>query len=132
MRPLPAGDTGGIVVGWLAKLVALFAVLGVLVFDGASLGVAELGVTDQAAGASRAASAELVAGGTPQNAYDAAVGTIDMSADDVDVPATGFAVAADRSVTVTVVRTVSTLVLHRIPGSDRWLTVDAVSTAGPG
>jgi len=128
MRPFPAGDTGDIVVGWLTKLVAVFAVVGVLVFDGASLGVAELGVTDQAAAASRAASAELVTGGTPQDAYDAARASIDVGSGHVDLPVAGFVIAADRTVTLTVQRSVPTLVLHRVPGSDSWLTVSATST----
>jgi len=128
MRPFAAGDTGGVVVGWLAKIVAAFAVVGVLVFDGASLGVAELGVADQAAAASRAASAELVSGGTPQDAYDAAWANIDVGSDDLSLPVARFVVASDRTVTLTVERTVPTLVLHRVPGSDSWLTVSATST----
>lgn len=132
MRPFPAGDTGDIVIGWLTKLVAVFAVVGVLVFDGASLGVAELGVADQAAAASRVASAELVTGGTPQDAYDAAWASVDGRSGDVDLPVEAFVVASDRTVTLTVERTVPTLVLHRVPRSDSWLTVDATSTHRPG
>jgi len=110
----------------------VFAVVGVLVFDGASLGVAELGVADQAAAASRAASAELVTGGTPQDAYDAAWANIDVGSGDIDLPVAGFVVASDHTVTLTVERTVSTLVLHRVPGSDSWLTVSTTSTHRPG
>jgi hypothetical protein len=51
MRILGATDAGNIVVGWLAKLVVVFSVLGVLAFDGVSMGIAELAVTDSAAAA---------------------------------------------------------------------------------
>ena len=89
-------------------------------------------MADQAAAASRAASAELMTGGTPQDAYDAAWASIDVGSGDIDLPVGGFVVASDGTVTLTVERTVPTLVLHRVPGSDRWLTVSGTSTHRPG
>ena len=126
MRHLPSGDTGDIVVGWLVRLVACLALAGVVTFDGISLGVADLDVTDAAAAASRTASATLVAGGSPQAAYDAAWHAVARPS--VELPVDGFLVGPARSVTVTVHRTVATLVLHRVPGSGRWVTVSATAT----
>lgn len=127
MRLPVAGDSGDIVVGWLVKLVASLGVVGVLVFDGVSLGVAELEVVDQAADASRTASQEIMAGATNQRAYDAAWHEVAAGRPGVEVPVGGFGVAPDGTVTVTVQRTVPTLVLHHVPGSERWLTASATS-----
>ena len=132
MRLLVAGDSGDIVVGWLVKLVAGMAVVGVLVFDGVSLGVAELGVADQAAAASRAASREVAAGSTDQSAYDAAWQAVAGGSGRVELPVEQFSVAADGTVTLGVRRTAPTLVLHHVPRSERWLTVSATSVHTPG
>ncbi len=126
-----AGDTGDIVVGWLVRLVASLAVVGVLVFDGVSLGVAHLEVSDDAATASRAASRAAEAGATTQAAYDAAWRAVAEDEVGVELPVDGFAATADGTVTVTVQRTVPTLVLQYVPGSDDWLTVSATSTHTP-
>ena len=127
MRLLPSGDSGDIVVGWLVKLVASLSVVGVLVFDGVSLGVAHLEVMDQAADASRVASRELVGGATDQAAYDAAWQEVVAGRTTVELPVEAFAAAPDGTVSLTVQRTVPTLVLRHVPRSERWLTVRATS-----
>ena len=127
MRRCLTGEAGGIVVGWLVKLVAVFAVVGVLAFDGLSVGVAELSVTDTAAAASRAAGTVLTGGGTAQQAYDAAYRSA-VTDDGVNqVPVESFQVVPD-SVTLTVRRTTPTLVLHHVPGSERLLLAQSTST----
>lgn len=127
-----AHDAGGIVVGWLVKLVAVFAVVGVLAFDGLSLGAAELAVTDTAVAAARAAGAELGAGATAQQAYLAAQQEAVQDDDLNDVPPEEFLVGADRSVSLVVRRTPATMVLHQIPGSDGWLVAEATATHAAG
>lgn len=131
MRTCAPSDAGGIVVGWLVRLVAVFAVLGVLVFDGMSFGVAELAVADTAAAASRAASNALAGGGTAQQAYDAAREAAVQDESINQVPVESFLVGADRSVTLTVRRSSPTLVLHLVPGSERWLVAESTSTHLP-
>jgi len=49
-------DVGDIVVGWLVRVVASVAVVGVLLFDAVSIAAAKMSVTDQASMAARAAS----------------------------------------------------------------------------
>jgi|GEM_PF-4131224 len=135
MQNLPAiraRDAGGVVVGWLVRLVAVFAVVGVLAFDGVSLGAAELSVTDTAAAAARAAAAELRGGATAQQAYLAAQQEAVHDDGLNDVPAAQFLVGADRSVSLLVRRTPPTMVLHRIPGSDAWLMAEATATHAAG
>ena len=90
MRPLVDGDTGDIVVGWLVRLVASLAVVGVLLFDGISLGVAPLEVMDQAADASRVASGEVASGRSAQDAYDAAWRRSSAGRAGVDMPVDGL------------------------------------------
>lgn len=127
--PTPtATDRGSIVVGWLVKLVAFFAVVGVLVFDGVSLGIAQLAVTDSAAAAARAASLELSTGSTAQRAYEAALATSAQQDVTDQVPVEQFLVGADGSVTLTVRRTAPTLVLHHVPGSESWLVSSATAS----
>jgi hypothetical protein len=123
-----AGDDGNIVVGWLVKVVVVFSVLGVLAFDGVSIGTAELAVTDSAHAAARAASQELVAGGSPQQAYQAAYAAAVQDDEINELPADEFLVGPDRAVTLTVARTTPTLVLHHIPGSEEWLVAEATAT----
>lgn len=123
-----AADRGSIVVGWLVKLVAVFAVVGVLVFDGVSVGIAQLAVTDSAAAAARAASLELSAGGTAQRAYEAALATSAQQDATDQVPVESFLVGAGGSVTLTVRRTAPTLVLHHVPGSGSWLVSSATAS----
>ena len=122
------GDAGDIVVGWLVKLVAGFAVVGVLAFDGVSFGVAELAVTDTAAAASRVASAELTSGRTAQQAYTAAYEAAVRDDGINEIPVEEFLVGPDRSVTLTVRRSTPTLVLHHIPGSETWLVAESTAT----
>lgn len=131
-RPHGAGDAGDVVVGWLVKLVAVFSVVGVLAFDGVSLGAAELAVTDTAVAAARAAGLELGSGATAQQAYDAAQAAASEDDGLNEVPVEDFVVAADKSVTLLVRRTAPTMVLHHIPGSDGWLVAEATAshTAG--
>lgn len=127
-----ADDTGGIVVGWLVKLVAVFAVVGVLAFDGVSVGAAELTVTDTAVAAARAAGVELSTGATAQQAYLAAYDAAVQDDALNEVPAESFLVGADRSVSLLVRRTPPTMVLHHIPRSDGWLVAEAYATRAAG
>lgn len=128
MRISATGDLGGIVVGWLIRLVAVLALLGVVAFDGISFAVAQLAVTDAAAAASREASQELDLTGNPQLAYAAALRLAQQESVENEVPTEGFAVGADGSVTVTVVRHPPTLVAHYVPGSEDWLVSEATSS----
>ncbi len=129
---LRSRDAGDVVLGWLVRLVATFAVIGVLAFDGISLGVASLGVQDDAAAAARAASLAVEPGRVDRQAvYDAAWSEVVQGQPAVDIPVDGFSVGPDGTVTVTVERTVATLVLHHLPRSERWLTVSATATRAP-
>ena len=135
MQQTPVGrapDAGDIVVGWLVKLVVALSVVGVLLFDGVSLGAAELAVTDTAAAAAREARMALSAGATPQAAFDRAQALAEAEDAHNVVPTGSFVVGADESVSLLVRRTPPTLVLHHVPGSERWLVAEATTVAAVG
>lgn len=128
IRTAASGEAGGIVTGWLVRLVVVLGLTGVLAFDGVSLGVATLSVTDQAASAARAAANEYVMSSSAQGAYERAVGVARRADPDNQVPVESFLITTDGQVTLTVQRSVPTLVLRHVPGSERWLLADATTT----
>jgi hypothetical protein len=69
-----------------------------------------------------------MSGGTPQDAYAAASASAVQDDAFNTLPTETFLVAADRTVTLTVVRETPTLVLHYIPRSEEWLVAEATST----
>lgn len=106
-------DNGSIVIGWLSRLVVLFAFLGVLAYDGVNVAVANFGAADDASVAARAAADSYVLKRDVQAAYDAAVKSLDDKPGDV-VETDTFKVGADGSVELVVVRSPSTLWMKRI------------------
>jgi hypothetical protein len=109
-----ACDEGGIVLSWLVKIVAIFAVVGVIVFDGLSIGTAKLSIEDQGAQAARDASDQWQLSHDVKLALAAAGKSAQESnpANEID-PAT-FRIDSDGTVHLTITREASTLVAHRI------------------
>lgn len=124
-------DRGDIVLGWLVRLVAVFAVVGVLGFDGISLGVARFAVADTASSAALAAGRQRMTTTVPQDAYDAAYDAAFADNGLNEIPPADFGLGSDGSVTLTVVREVPTLVLHHVPGSEKWLRTSSTATWSP-
>ena len=123
-------DRGSIVIGWLGKLVVAFALLGVLAFDGFTLVTASFGAADDASTAANEAAQNYRTSRSPQLAYDAAVAAV---ADKPDtLPVSGFSIAPNGVVTVTVQRNPKTLWMHRIGPLKKWTHVDQTATASPG
>lgn len=131
MDPLsrrPSRDTGGIVLGWLTKLVVALSAAGLVAFDGISIATARLSVEDQAAAAAREASRTFQQTRNVQAAYDTAVSTA-IEADPLNqVPPATFKAQPDGTVTVVVQRTATTLVLRYIKWIDDWAEVSAAGT----
>jgi hypothetical protein len=105
-------DRGGIVIGWLTKLIAVVSIGGLIAFDLISLGTSRLQAEDHAHTAARAAVEAYGGPRTVQVAYDAALAEVLADGDTID--AQSFAFAADGSVTLTLRRTAPTLVVRRI------------------
>lgn len=124
-------DRGDIVLGWLTRVTLALTLLGVVAYDGISVGVARLSVEDTASAASRAAGAEWRTSRDVQRAYDAAV-THALEEDPHSfLPVDTFRVEADGSVRLSVERTAQTLVLRHIGPLAHWAHVRTVGSASP-
>lgn len=122
-------DRGDIVLGWLTRLVLGLAVVGLIGFDLVSLGATRFQAEDHAQSAARAA-AEVYRGPSDlQAAYDAAVGEVLEHGDTIDP--TTFAVAPDRTVTLTLRRAAPTLLLEKVPPLRPWADVRRTVTGSP-
>lgn len=125
--PLHMDDRGDIVLGWLTRVVAVLAVLGVLGFDAISLGAARFQAEDHAQLAARAAAESYRSAKDLQVAYDAAVAEVVEHGDSID-PQT-FTVAPDGTVTLTLLRVAPTMVLERVGPIRDWARMSATVSA---
>lgn len=122
-------DRGDIVLGWLARLVVVLGLGGLLAFDGASLLSTRVQVEGAATQAARAAADAWPGSRHVQVAYDAAVASLASPADRVQAPT--FRVTPGGTVTLTVDTTAPTLLVRRI-GPLRPLTrMSATGTGTP-
>jgi hypothetical protein len=122
---------GAIVLGWLARVSLVLLVGGLVLVDAVSYGVTRLTLTDDAASAAAAASRQFAETHDPASSYAAAVTAALEEHGDSSVPADGFHIDVDGSVTVHVVRTAHTLVARYIPIAQDWMVVRAGSTRRP-
>jgi hypothetical protein len=118
-------DSGSIVLGWLTKLVVVIAIVGVAMFDALAIGAAHLGATDDASTAATAAAADYRTSHNVQSAYNAAVDTLPSSSE--SLPPKQFVIAPDGTVNLVLVRTTTTLLVHRIGPLKKY---DVVSVHG--
>lgn len=122
-------DSGSIVLGWLTKLIVILLLVGVVLFDFVSVGVARMSASDDANTAAQAASSEWVHSHNVQLAYNAAVEAITSPAEHVLVR--GFQIAPDGTVHLLLRRDVTTLVAYRISPLKKYTTVTAQGEAAP-
>jgi hypothetical protein len=122
-------DSGSIVVGWLGRLIALFAVLGVLAYDGVSLMVANFGAADDASVAASAAADAYHVHSDVQEAYNAAVTAVAGKGDKVET--TTFQIDSAGKVTLTIDRHPSTLWMHRVGPLKKWTLVHQSGDGNP-
>ena len=124
---LDMDDRGDIVLGWLTKVVAVLAVLGILGFDAISLGAARFQAEDHAQHAARAAAESYRHSKDLQTAYDAAVTEVLEYGDSID-PQT-FSVAPDGTVTLTLLRVAPTMVIEKIGPARDWARMHSTVSA---
>ncbi len=124
-------DRGDIVLGWLVRVVALLAVVGVMAFDVLSVGSSRLSVDDQATTAARAAADSWAASHDLQGAFDAAWRSATEADATNDVDAASFSVDAAGVAHVTLRREAPTFVMHLIPPLRRLAVVRAVGDSRP-
>ena len=128
-EPSVMDDRGDIVLGWLTKLVATLAVLGVIGFDLIALGSARFQAEDHAQAAVRAAHDAYRSSPDVQAAYDAALAEVVEHGDTID-PQT-FTVATDGTVTLTLHRTAPTMLVEKIAPLREWAEVQRTVSATP-
>lgn len=123
-------DSGSIVVGWLAKLALVLAVLGVLAYDGLAVVIANFHAADRAGAAASEAADELRrTRGDVQRAYDAATRVVDAG-DTIETET--FTVRGEGIVDLYVYREAKTLWLHRIGPLEKWTHARQSGTGSPG
>jgi hypothetical protein len=120
-------DAGSIVLGWLTKLVLLFAVLGVLLFDGIAIGVNNVKAQDDANQAAQAAADTYKTTHDLQAAYTAAVAAAANGNEKV-LPRS-FVIAADGSVHLVLRRDTTTLLVKYVGALKKYERVEVSGEA---
>ena len=119
-------DFGGIVLGWLTKLVVVLSLVGLIGFDLVSLGASRLQAEDAAQAAARAAVQAWTGPKDLQAAYDAALGEVLTDGHTID-PAS-FAFSPDGTVTLTLRSTAPTLLVRKVPALEQYADVERTVT----
>ena len=117
------GDDGGVVIGWLTRVVVTFAIIGVGLFDAISIGTTSTAVADQGSTAAQEASSVWNSTHDIQQAYDAAVAAAGAAAARKEVSTTRFTVDPDGTVHLVIERTAPTLVVHHWSRTAGWARV---------
>jgi hypothetical protein len=117
-------DRGGILLGWLTRIVVVFSAAAVVLFDAISIGTTAMTVADQGSTAAQSASDAWQTHKDVQTAYNAAVAAA-AEQNPADVIATkDFKVDDDGTVHLTVSRTATTLLVYRIGPIKSWAHVE--------
>jgi hypothetical protein len=113
-------DRGGIVLGWLTRIVLFFSVAALVLFDAISIATTAMNVSDQGSTAARQASESWQTSKNVQTAYNAAVESA-AEENPADVISTrDFKIDADGTVHLTVSRDAATLIVFRIGPIKDW------------
>lgn len=120
-------DGGGVVIGWLTKLVLAITVAAVILFDGLSIGLAHLYASDDANAAAAAASDTWFATHDPSQALASAQASAETHHETVVV--SSFRILPDGTVDLSVQKTVRTMLVRLLPPL-RHLAVVSASGAG--
>ena len=121
------GDRGDVILGWFSKIFVVLAIVGVIGFEATSIGVAHVQTQDLAKAAAREGSREWQRSKDVQRAYQAADAV--ALAEKGSISPDEFIVADDGSVTVTVRKEASSLVLYRLGATKKWTVVRETAEA---
>ena len=125
------GDLGVIVVGTLAKMLLLVAVIGAIGYDAISVTTTQLTARDHAQAAAQAGHDAYRASGTVKAAYDAALSYAEKHGD--TLVRAGFSTGPNHEVTVELRREATTLIAGLVPRVKNYTVADATaSAADPG
>lgn len=118
-------DRGDIVLGWLVRLGALLAVLGVCAFDSLSIGSSRLSIEDQASEAARAAAEQWASTRNAQSAFDSAWRSATEANPVNEIPVKSFFIDPSGQAHLTVTREAPTFVVRLVPPMRHWAVVQA-------
>lgn len=116
-------DHGGIVLGWLTRLVVVMSVIGLVLFDAISVASTSATVADQGSYAAREASAVWDATHNVQRAYDKAAATAAEANSLNRVATTGFQIDPDGTVHLVIQREATTILLYRWDRTEAWTRI---------
>lgn len=121
-----AAQRGGIITGWLLRLVIGLVLLGVVVFEIGAVVIARVGVDGTAQTAAREAA--LIYGGS--RSVEAAQAEAAQKAKEGGATLAEFSISQDGTqVTVTLERKAKTFIIHKIGALKKYATVRASDTA---
>ncbi|MDA8434827.1 MAG: hypothetical protein M0Z98_02425 [Actinomycetales bacterium] len=119
-------DSGVLVVGTLARLMLVLAVVGTAGYDAISIASAHVMVSDDAQAAAIAGHDVLASRGTPQAAYAAVLKYAEEHGDVVVV--NRFAIGKDDAVTVVLRREAHTIISSHLPRVQDYVVATATAT----
>jgi exosome complex RNA-binding protein Csl4 len=122
-------ERGDIILGWLTRVTASLAILGVVGFDAVSLGAGRFQAEDHAQKAARAGVESYRDTKDLQRAYDAALAEVVADGDTLDADA--FTAGPDGSITLRLRREVPTVLVEKIGPLREWATVTRTVTGSP-
>lgn len=121
-----AAQRGGIITGWLLRLVIGLLLLGVVVFEFGAVVIARVGVDGTAQTAAREAALVYGSGRGAEAAQEEAAN----KAKEGGATLAEFSISQDGTeVTVTLERTAKTFIIHKIGALKKYATVRASDTA---
>ena len=119
-------DFGGVIVGYFTKIALVLSIFALLSFDAVSVGATRIGVEDIARQSAAAGAEAWNATKDQTSAYRAALD--EAEANGATIADKSFSIASDGSVTVTVEKDATTLLLYRTKKTDSWTHVSATAT----
>ncbi|HVF04981.1 MAG TPA: hypothetical protein VNA20_09085 [Frankiaceae bacterium] len=122
-------DRGGMIVGYFTKIAVTFALVAVVGFDAISVGVARFKVEDSAVATAAVAAERWNDTKDPTQALTAAVNYAEDNG--VEVDQESFGIATDGTVTLTVTKQATTLLLFRTKRTGGWTQASATGSAKP-
>ncbi len=120
------GDLGVVVVGTLAKMLLLLAVVGAIGYDAISVTTTQLTLRDHAQQAAQAGHEAYRAYGTVQAAYAAALAFAQENGD--TLVRSGFSTGPDHTVTVELRREANAIIADHVPRVKDYTVADATAS----
>jgi hypothetical protein len=114
-------DRGDVVLGWLTRIAAVLALVGIAVFEAVSIAVTHVNAKDMATNAAFEASDEWFKTGDADRAYHAASAYVVERGGELRPEE--FSLAPDGTATVTVRRSATSVLLYRFGATEEWLDV---------